>query len=111
VWRQSDGNTYRIYSNYSTDGGATWQSDQLIEDNVGFYGEYPRVAFSGTSIVAIWVQSDGTANRIYSNYATFSAAPVVVSPVPTLTEWGIIFLMVVLGISSASYLKRRQSTR
>jgi hypothetical protein len=77
VWRQSDGSTeestYRIHSNYSTDGGATWGSDQLIENNEGFYGEHPQVTFSGGNIVVVWAQSDGSGNRIYSNYATFEA--------------------------------------
>jgi hypothetical protein len=71
VWYQLDGNgNYRIYSNYSTDGGATWGSAQLIENNAGFDGFSPEVAVSGSNVVAVWMQVDGNGNyRIYSNYS------------------------------------------
>jgi len=69
VWRQSDGSNYRIYSNYSTDGGANWNSDQLIEDNAGKNAESPQLALSGNNVVAIWNQSDGSQQHIYSNYS------------------------------------------
>jgi hypothetical protein len=71
VWYQDDGSNFRIYSNYSTDGGATWHADQLIEDNAGHIGYYPEVGISGNNVVAVWYQHDGSAWRIYSNYATF----------------------------------------
>ena len=74
VWRQSDGSNDRIYSNYSTDGGATWHSDQLIEDNAGGGGVYPQVALSGSNAVAVWMQGDGSKWRIYSNYSTDGGA-------------------------------------
>ena len=70
VWRQSDGSAHRVYSNYSTDGGATWSSDQLIEDSVGYDGYHPQIAMSGRNAVAVWSQSDGSAQGIYSNYST-----------------------------------------
>jgi len=70
VWPQSDGSNARIYSNYSANGGATWNGAQLIEDNAGYDGWYPYVAVSGSTAVAVWCQHDGTAWRIYSNYST-----------------------------------------
>jgi hypothetical protein len=74
VWRQSDGSNARIYSNYSTDGGATWEGAQLIEDNAGYDAIYPYVAMSGSSAVAVWSQSDGSNPRIYSNYSADGGA-------------------------------------
>ena len=74
VWAQSDGSKWRIYSNYSTDGGATWQGAQLIEDNAGFDGYGAQVALSGSTAVAVWSQWDGSNDRIYSNYSTDGGA-------------------------------------
>jgi len=70
VWSQDDDSNTRIYSNYSTDGGVTWHDDQLIEDNAGRNGESPQVAISGSNVVAVWKQSDGSTTRIYSNYSS-----------------------------------------
>jgi hypothetical protein len=74
VWYEYDGSNYRIYSNYSTDGGATWHTAQLIENNAGYDGVYPQVAMSGLNAVAVWFQWDGSALRIYSNYSTDGGA-------------------------------------
>jgi len=75
VWHQSDGSNGRIYSNYSTDGGATWHSDQLIENNAGYDAYAPYVAMSGSNVVVVWYQLDsGGHNRIYSNYSTDGGA-------------------------------------
>jgi hypothetical protein len=74
VWRQWDGSSYRIYCNYSTNGGATWNNAQLIENNAGNSGYYPEVALSGNNTVAVWLQSDGSSDRIYSNYSTDGGA-------------------------------------
>ncbi len=73
VWTQWDENdSYRIYSNYSTNGGVAWGSDQLIEDNAGYGADYPQLAMSGNNLVAVWRQRDGQETlRIYSNYASF----------------------------------------
>jgi hypothetical protein len=70
VWKQSDGSNSRIYSNYSSDGGANWGSDQLIEDNAGNDGYFPQVAICGSNAVAVWEQDDGSNTRIYSNYSS-----------------------------------------
>ena len=53
VWYQYDGSNYRIYSNYSTDGGATWLTAQLIENNAGQDGYEPQVAMSGQNVVGL----------------------------------------------------------
>jgi len=74
VWYQHDGSNNRIYSNCSSDGGATWGSDQLIEGNVGFDGDEPQVAMAGSQVVAVWYQYDGSNNRIYSNCSSDGGA-------------------------------------
>jgi len=73
VWNQYDGSRNHVYSNYSTDGGATWSSDQPIENN-SYGGNYPQVAISFNTVVAVWVQSDGENSRIYSNYSSDGGA-------------------------------------
>ena len=107
VWMQSDGSDYRIYSNYSTNGGATWGLDQLIEDNAGNGADNPQVVMSGSYIVAVWRQSDGENLRIYSNRATFGQAAAAPTIVPTMTEWGMVTLMILAGLG-AMYRLRRQ---
>jgi len=108
VWRQSDGSSYRIYSNHSTDGGATWHSDQMIEDNTGYWGEHPQVAISGNSIVAVWVQSNEGEYRIYSNYATFDNEPPTTAAIPTLNEWGTTILIILAGLGALYCIKKQR---
>ena len=74
VWPQYDGNNDRIYSNYSTDGGATWNSDQIIEDNAGHDGYNPQVTISGYNVIAVWYQDYDSNDHIYSNYSTDGGA-------------------------------------
>jgi len=66
VWWQSSG-IGRVFSNRSTDGGATWSGAQAVDtSNLWDAGE-PYVALSGTNAVAVWYQFDGTASRAYSS--------------------------------------------
>jgi hypothetical protein len=74
VWQQWDGSKDRIYYNRSTDGGATWGSDQLIEDNVGFHNFNPQVAISGNTVVAVWLAYEGSNYRVYANYSANGGA-------------------------------------
>ena len=102
VWYQNDGSNDRIYSNYSTDGGATWHAAELIENNAGHSGGYPQVAMSGLNAVAVWMQPDSN-YRIYSNY---SSEPV--ASVPTMTEWGMIIFVVVGGLGATYHLRKQR---
>ncbi len=70
VWARNDGTSYRVRSSCSDDAGATWRSEQPLEDHVGREAHYPRVVISGQKVAAVWYQSDGTAYRIYSNHST-----------------------------------------
>jgi hypothetical protein len=71
VWMQWHNSYYRIYANYSINGGKTWHADQMIQDETGGHAldDGPSVSVSGTRVVAAWSQSDGTHYRIYSNYS------------------------------------------
>lgn len=70
VFRKFDGSNERIYANYSTNGGASWGGVKELENNAGYNGYEPQVAISGSNVVAIWKQSDGSNDRIYANYST-----------------------------------------
>jgi hypothetical protein len=74
VWKQYKDGYQRVYADYSTNGGATWHTDQLIEDNVGDNASYPRVAVSGTKVVAVWFQTEAGNLRIFANYSTNGGA-------------------------------------
>jgi hypothetical protein len=66
VWRQDDGTRENIWSNRYV-AGSGWGTAELIEtDNAGDAG-YPHVAVGGGSAVAVWKQSDGTRDNIWSN--------------------------------------------
>ncbi len=66
VWRQSDGTNYNIYSNrYSA--GSGWGIAELIEAGDG-QAESPQIAIDASgNALAVWVQTDGTYNSVYSN--------------------------------------------
>lgn len=67
VWSQSDGTRFNIWSN-RYESGSGWGTAELIEtDNVG-NAEEPQVAMDNFSnAMAVWSQSDGTRNNIWSN--------------------------------------------
>jgi len=73
VWVQENASgKYHIYSNYSTDGGATWDENVMIEDNTGFGVDSQfGLAMACGNAAAVWRQSDGGKDRIYSNYGNF----------------------------------------
>jgi Neuraminidase (sialidase) len=73
VWKQHYLRDHRIYSNYSSDGGATWHGAQLIGDNA--YSHHPPiVVISGLNVVAVWHYFDDSSHRIYSNYSSDGGA-------------------------------------
>ncbi len=100
------------HANLPNDGGATWHTDQLIEDNAGHGADSPQVAVSGNNVVAVWRQADGNNLRIYSNFASFVQAPAAPTQVPTMTEWGMIVL-IILAVLGAMYhlMIERKRTR
>jgi pterin-4a-carbinolamine dehydratase len=105
VWHQKEDGIERIYSNYSTDVGATWHPDHLIEDNIGSLGYSPCVAMYGRNVVAVWQQMEGNNWRIYSNYGVFQGTPL---SVPAMNEIGIAAFMTLGGIGCLFCLRRRK---
>jgi hypothetical protein len=66
VWRQDDGTRENIWSNRYV-AGVGWGMPKLLErDNTGSAG-WPHVAVGGGNAVAVWQQSDGTRDNIWSN--------------------------------------------
>lgn len=56
VWEQSTGTVYNVYSNYSTDGGATWQataSPHRLNTAGSFSAGETSAAMSGDNIVVV----------------------------------------------------------
>jgi hypothetical protein len=67
VWQQRDGTRFNIWSNRYTN-GTGWGTAALIEtDNAGD-AYAPQIAFDASgNALAVWVQSDGTRDNIWSN--------------------------------------------
>jgi hypothetical protein len=75
VWAQRHDSTRRLYSDHSLDGGKTWHTDQMIEDNEGESARVPRVAVFSSGAVAVWQlrgNYEGNGVEIYSNFALIS---------------------------------------
>ncbi len=73
VWVQELDGCPRVYANYSTNGGATWHSAKLIEDNASLAWEV-KVGLSGSTAVAVWTQDVGTDVKVHTNYSTDGGA-------------------------------------
>ncbi len=66
VWQHYDGTRYNLYSNRYTK-GTGWGSAEIIEDEQGTVSG-SQVALDGSgNAVAVWSQSDGLRNNIWSN--------------------------------------------
>ena len=76
VWEQVYYATgdFCVYSNYSTDGGASWNSALLIASGPSTFNPAPQVAISGSSVVAVWNQNNVGVYRTYSNYSADGGA-------------------------------------
>jgi hypothetical protein len=102
VWAESNSTEERIYSNSSSNSGTTWGAAQLIEANVGYWGNEDQVAISGLNVVAVWDQAvPHGLDRIYSNYATLPAEPVrgVGGEVIGVNKLGVLTPWLVLGFT------------
>jgi len=82
VWNQYDGTAERAYSSYSGDGGITWSTPALIQNDVEVGAFYVRVAASGRHAVAVWSQQESTVD-VLSNHLTM-----LETPPPFLGAWG-----------------------
>lgn len=62
VWIQELAGKNRVYANNSTDGGKTWKTARLIEDN-DQPANYASLAMSGNLVVTAW----GNSGQVYVN--------------------------------------------
>jgi hypothetical protein len=68
VWKQHDGSRHNIWSNRYSAKTGTWATAQLIETNNSGHAYDAQVAMdAGGNATAVWYQSDGTRNNIWSN--------------------------------------------
>ena len=66
VWQHYDGTRYNLYTNRYT-AGSGWGTAEIIEDEQGTVSG-AQVALDGSgNAVAVWSQSDGLRNNIWSN--------------------------------------------
>ena len=73
VWNQSDGTRDNIWSNRYTASTNTWGAAELLETDDAGTANSPQIAIdANNNAMAIWYQSDGTSNNIYSNRYTIS---------------------------------------
>lgn len=73
VWAQSDGTRYNICSNHYSTTTSHWGTATLIETDNSGDATNAKVAMDASgNAVAVWTQSDGTRNNIWSNRYTGS---------------------------------------
>ena len=73
VWQQSDGNNESIYANRYTASTASWGTAELIESDHNGQAVEAQIAFdSAGNAIAVWSQSVGANNNIYSNRYTLA---------------------------------------
>jgi hypothetical protein len=71
VWYQRDGTRENIWSNNYTAATGLWGTAVLIEDNNTGAAYYPQIAMDASgNAVAVWRQSDGIRDNIWSNRYT-----------------------------------------
>ncbi|WP_288364025.1 hypothetical protein [uncultured Spongiibacter sp.] len=73
VWQQSDGNNESIYANRYTASTDSWGTAELIESDHNGQAVQSQIAFdSAGNAIAVWSQSVGAYNNIYSNRYTLA---------------------------------------
>jgi len=68
VWQQSDGTRFNIYSNRFDASSGSWSTAALVESSDAGDAYEPQIVINGAgNAMAVWYQSDGTRDSIYSN--------------------------------------------
>ncbi|MGB0932616.1 MAG: IPTL-CTERM sorting domain-containing protein, partial [Chitinophagales bacterium] len=95
VWRGNDGTTRQIYL-YD---GSNVTKVSTQDGNTSTNNQFPQI--DGSNVV--WYGNDGTTNQIYlaENCATATTTNL---EVPTLSEWGLIILALLLMTAGTLYL-------
>ena len=67
VWLQSDGTVERLWSNRYNGTSSVWGTAEKIENN-SESASYPQIVMDGGGNgIVVWLQSDGTVERLWSN--------------------------------------------
>jgi len=75
VFRQSDGSNFRIYHNYSQDGGVSFAGAILVDAGAGNNAANPQMVIdSNNNPHVVFRQIDGPNGRIYYNYSSDGGA-------------------------------------
>lgn len=73
VWAQSDSTRYNIWSNYYTTGVGWGTATPIETDGTGDIYDVRIAVDRNSNAIAVWEQSDGTRENIWSNYYTSGA--------------------------------------
>lgn len=66
VWQQTDNTRYNIWANYYD--GSSWGTPEIIETDNSGDASRPQIAIGNNgNAIAVWSQSDGTRNNIWTN--------------------------------------------
>ena len=73
VWSRFAGTQNGIFASRSANSGATWSVPVQINFSARNAAN-PQVAISGSNVVAVWEEDDGSRNRIYANHSSDGGA-------------------------------------
>ena len=103
VWEDWRGGQTDIYYMRSTDNGLTWEDEQRVEEDPG-QSLYPDLAVVDETVHIVWRQDSGLDGRgIY--YSRWDE----VSEIPTLSEWGMLILaLLLLAVGTPAIVRRNR---
>ena len=106
VWEDWRHNQADIFYMLSEDNGTTWGEQQRIEDDPGM-SLAPDLAVVGDNIHVVWREDSGMDGRgIY--YSRWDE----VSEIPTLSEWGMLILaLLLLAVGTLAVVRRKMALK
>jgi hypothetical protein len=101
TWEDWRGGQTDIYYMRSIDNGLSWEDEQRVEEDPG-QSLYPDLAVADETVHVVWRQDSGLDGRgIY--YSRWDE----VSEIPTLSEWGMLILALLLMAAGTMAVVRR----
>jgi hypothetical protein len=67
AWVQTDGRSWRVTTRRSSDGGQTWESAELADDNARFPAAEPSLIPVGKRLIALWVETTASGKRLVAD--------------------------------------------
>ena len=106
VWEDWRGGQTDIYYMHSTDNGLTWEDEQRVEDDPG-QSLNPHLAVVDETVYVVWRQDSGLDGRgIY-----YSRRDDENPQIPTLTEWGVLILaLLLLAAGTIAIVQTKRTT-